>query len=144
MRQNVILAVLKITGLMVFLIQVREGTTTVKNTEKLQYKPSLKVPFYNYTNDMASQVGRATHMKDNIQFKCEMRFVEFLFGRSSKKALIECTYTGMKYEMFMSDFESLLQNGSIDKGVFTDTFFFRNQSGYFGLVPILGRELEVV
>lgn len=112
--------------------------------EKLQYKPDLEVPFYNSTDNMASRVGKSTHMKENVKFECEMRFVRFLFGVSSKKALVACCYTGLEYEMFISDFELLLQRGDIKNGVFKDVFFFRKQSGYFGLVPVLGRELEIV
>lgn len=109
--------------------------------ENLEYKKDLKVPFENYTNHMVSQVGRGTHMRGNVQFTSEIKFVKFMFGRSSKKALVQSIYTGTRYEMFMSDFELLLQRGNINKGVFTDTFHFRNQSGYFGLVPHLGRNI---
>lgn len=76
-------------------------------------------------------------MRKNFCFKDSIKFTKFSKGRSSVKAHFISLNTSNKYEMFLSDFESMLKNEIKDvnmiNGIITAEFCFRKAGANYGL-----------
>lgn len=77
----------------------------------------------------------------NFECKDTLIFSGFSRGRSSVKAHFISEYTGLKYEMFISDFDDVLKSNSIHNCRIKGTFTFVKRGANYG-IALLNKEVH--
>lgn len=78
---------------------------------------------------------KEVEMKPNIPFKCSMDYQGFSKGRSSVKLHFNGS-DGLQYEMFATDFDSLVKEFPVNKPLEGEWVFVKRGAN-FGLVKII-------
>ncbi len=90
----------------------------------------LQVPF-NHFGQLGYPID-VDEWKPNYIFEDELQFSHFSRGRSSVKAIFK-DENDFKYEMFVSDFNDVINSQTIVKGKIKGRFYFIKKGANYGL-----------
>jgi hypothetical protein len=71
--------------------------------------------------------------KPNYEFEDKLHYLRYSRGRSSAKIHFKSEITDKEYEMFLTDFDDLMNNKGFDKNTVDGTFTFCKRGSNYGI-----------
>ena len=71
--------------------------------------------------------------KPNFEFEDKFKYLNYSRGRSSAKIHFKSEITGKEYEMFLTDFDDLMNSQGFNKNVVEGTFTFCKRGANYGI-----------
>lgn len=94
-------------------------------------KPSYQIPF-DEQGDLVTYPNRCAEWRDNYEFEDTLEYEGYSRGRSSV-TIIFTGSTGVKYEMFVSDFDEVIRTKGLDGKIVTAKWTFVKKGQNYGL-----------
>jgi hypothetical protein len=100
-------------------------------------KGQYQIPFDKDGNLMGyPEEWRGIEWRDNYQFTDTLKLDHYYRGRSAAGLYMASAITGHRYQMFLRDFEDLINNTVIDHGVVSGRWTFTKRGANYGIVFI--------
>jgi len=97
-----------------------------------------KIPFDKNGNLLDyAESWLVAQMIDNFQFEDTLQYDGYSRGRSSAKICFKSATTGKKYEMFLTDFDDLMNCRGFDKNTITGTWTFCKRGQNYGIKLVI-------
>jgi hypothetical protein len=101
-------------------------------------KGQYKIPFDTDGNLMGyPEQWRDIVWRDNYQFDDVLKFDSYYRGRSAAGMFMVSTTTGSHYQMFLRDFEDLINTVIIDHGVVSGRWTFTKRGANYGIMLVI-------